>query len=88
MNNSIKTNYKIVPKILDALVYCTSKEEVERIFAESNINDPKDKKDFLQMCMEFEEVFDLPLNEELSDEDKYKDELAVFLEGSWRLLVT
>ena len=38
------------------------------------------------MCMQIEETFDLPINDELSDIDKYEDELAIFLEGSWRLL--
>jgi len=86
MGNIIKTDYTIVPKVIDALVFCTSKEEVEKVFVGASISDPKDKKDFLQMCMQVEEAFDLPINEKLSDIDEYEYELAIFLEGSWRLL--
>ena len=86
MNNSVITNYEIGKKIVEQLFFCTTKEEVEKIFLESEIDNPIEKKSFLQECMQVEESYDLPAGK-LSDDDEYEYELAVFLEGSWRLLI-
>jgi len=85
MNNLI-TSYEIAKKVVEKLFFCTTKEEVDKIFFESKIEDPIDKKFFLQKCMQVEKSYDFPAKEKLSDDDEYECELAIFLEGSWRLL--
>ena len=87
MNNSIITNYELGKKVVEELFFCTTKDEVENAFHEANINDPVEKKFFLQKCMQVEESYDFPSKEKLSDIDEYECELAIFLEGSWRLLI-
>ena len=85
--NNLAISYEIGKKIVEKLFFCTTQEEVEKVFYEANIDDPIEKKSFLQKCMQVEESYDLPLNERLSNEDEYECELVIFLEGSWRLLI-
>lgn len=84
MNGTIAQYYEIGEKIVLRLFYCTTAEEVEAVF--SDVPNPLDRVVFLRKCMQVEEAFDLPQKEPLSSQEEYECELAIFLEGSWRLL--
>lgn len=86
MENTVSNNFQTGKKIVNALFYCTTEKEVETIFDRFSVTDPLDKVFFLRDCMQVEESFDLPSKEQLSSQEEYECELAIFLEGSWRLL--
>lgn len=73
-------------KTVDAISFCTTKDEVEAIFQEYSVADSKMKLDVLQRVMGVTEVYNTPLENELTPEDEYLYELEIFLDGSWRLL--
>ena len=68
------------------LKFCTTKEQIEDLFAKSGIRDPEDKVFLLQKSMGVISAFSAPSPVNLTPEQEYEDELAIFLEGSWRLL--
>lgn len=72
--------------VTESLPLLTREEEVESLFTSAEISDPKEKKDALFSAMGFDAEYNLPSDDTISPEDEYKAELAIFLEGSWRLL--
>ncbi len=80
-------NYRVATQILENLPFCTTKEQVSRVFADNDVEDIDDRIFFLRKCMQVEDSFDLPDENKLTPEEEYECELAIFLEGSWRLLV-
>ncbi|GMO24906.1 MAG: hypothetical protein Ta2B_04360 [Termitinemataceae bacterium] len=77
-------SYK-VDQIVDDLVVSTEKEQVEDIFVKNSITDKEERIKLLRKSMK---VLDTSNTESsLSLEDQYSDELAIFLEGTWRFLL-
>lgn len=76
--------YKEIETVLDSLRTCTTRGELDGIFESAGISSPKEKVEMLQRCMGIEKSFGTPEN--ISDEDDYDFECAVFEEGTWRML--
>jgi hypothetical protein len=82
--NITDISYK-VDSIVDRLQASLDKEQVEEVFVTYEIDDPEERIKLLRKCMQvmvFENVED-----DISLEDAYNDELEIFVEGSWRLLI-
>ena len=73
-------------EIVNRLFNCTVAEQVTDTFTKYGIKSTEDRIALLHQCMNIEEYFDSP-QKKLSAEDEYDYTLAVFTEGSWRLLV-
>ena len=76
--------YNTIDSVLKQLHLCTEKSQIDAVFNKAEINDPSEKIDLLRKCMGVENVYGTP--EEVSDEDEYDFECAVFEEGTWRML--
>ena len=73
-----------VDNIVDALFISTRKEQIENVFLKNDIDDKSDRIQLLRKCMH---VIDTSNSgDPISIEDEYSDELAIFLNGKWRLL--
>ena len=77
--------YKEGTAIINALSFSISKEQVNNVFEKFNISDLEDKTSFLNNCMGIEEQYDMP-GTKTTAQDEYDYALALFLDGSWRLL--
>jgi hypothetical protein len=74
-----------VDTIVDDLFISMKEEQVERVFLKNSINDKSDRIQLLRKCMH---VLDTSNSGDvISLDDEYSDELAIFLNGKWRLLV-
>ncbi len=71
--------------VIDNLYSCTEREQIDSIFSEADIKDFKTRITLLDRCMGVSETYGTP-EEDLTDEDEYNFECAVFVEGSWRML--
>ena len=76
--------YDKIDTVLKKLYLCTAKSQIDSVFDEAAITEPKEKINLLRKCMEVENVYGTP--EKISDEDEYEFECAVFEEGPWRML--
>lgn len=76
--------YDKIDTVLKKLYLCTAKSQIDSVFDEAAITEPKEKINLLRKCMEVENVYGTP--ERISDEDEYEFECAVFEEGTWRML--
>ena len=70
--------------IIKSLYTCTARDEIDDVFTKNGISDSFERIQFLRKCMEIESVYETP--EEVSPEDEYDFECAVFVEGTWRML--
>ena len=77
--------YNNIESTLKGLYLCTEKQEIEVVFDKNNITDYQDRIDLLQKCMGVEETFYTPGQSD-TVKDGYDIEIAVFVEGSWRLV--
>jgi hypothetical protein len=76
---------KKVDNIVDALFVSMKKEQVEDVFIQNKINNKSDRIQLLRKCMN---VIDTSNSgDSVSLDDEYSDELMIFLNGKWRLLV-
>jgi len=73
-------------KGVDQLPRCTTREQVEKLFADNGIADVYMKREILIKAMQVEETFNTPANDAISPEQEYEYELESFLIGSWRFL--
>lgn len=76
--------YDKIKSIIKSLYTCTDKEQVEQIFIQNGVKKAEEKIKLLRECMEIEAVYGTPEN--ISPEDDYEFECAVFVEGTWRML--
>lgn len=76
--------YDKIDTVLKKLYLCTAKSQIDSVFDEAAITEPKEKINLLRKCMEVENIYGTP--EKISDEDEYEFECAVFEEGTWRML--
>lgn len=84
MMNLTEVSYK-VDKIVESLSFSFEKEAVENVFSDNEIEDKAERIKLLRKCMNV--IGTSNISEILSTEDEYNDELEIFAEGSWRLLV-
>ncbi|MDR1249037.1 MAG: hypothetical protein LBK63_07015 [Treponema sp.] len=82
--NLTEVSYK-VDKIVESLSFSFEKEAVENVFSDNEIEDKAERIKLLRKCMNV--IGTSNISEILSTEDEYNDELEIFAEGSWRLLV-
>jgi len=84
MDNIIEI-FENVGNIVDDLFLSFKKEEVEDVFAKNSIADRSLRIQLLRKCMHVRDTSNA--NEVLSMDDDYNDELEIFLNGTWRMLV-
>jgi hypothetical protein len=72
-------------EVSSKLFLCKSKDEVNSVFAAKGIDNIPDRIGLLRYCMGVKNISQSP--EELTPEQKYEDELLIFLEGTWRFLI-
>jgi len=71
--------------VTQQLPKCASRNEVEALFDSNEIRDPLERKKFLFNAMGFDDSFNADDGQEISAEQQYETELAIFVEGTWRL---
>jgi hypothetical protein len=76
---------KQVDNIVDALFISIKKEQVESVFNKNNINNKSDRIHLLRKCMHVIDTSNI--DDSISLDDEYIDELTIFLNGKWRLMV-
>jgi hypothetical protein len=75
---------KKAQNIIEELFVSTKEEQVTNIFTRNGIANNNDRVFLLRECMGVTATSDL--NDPLPPHDQYSDELAIFLDGKWRLL--
>jgi hypothetical protein len=84
MVNMIEVSDK-VNNIVEDLFISVKKEQVEDVFLKNSIDDKSTRIQLLRKCMQ---VLDTSNSSEvLSVDDDYNDEIEIFLNGKWRLLI-
>jgi len=74
-----------VDSIIEDLQFSTRKEQVEDVFSKNSICDKSERVRMLRKCMH---VLDTSNSSTpMSLDDEYSDELAIFLNGKWRMLL-
>jgi len=73
-----------VDSIVDDLFISMNKAQVEGVFSKNCVNDKIERIQLLRKCMHVVDTSNL--NDSISIDDEYSDELAIFLDGRWRLL--
>jgi hypothetical protein len=74
-----------VDNIIENLQFSVKKEQVEDVFSKNEITDKTERIQLLRKCMQ---VLDTSNSDApLSLDDEYNDELEIFLNGKWRLLL-
>jgi hypothetical protein len=76
---------KKVDSIIEDLQGSMRKEQVEDVFSRNSIGDKSERIQLLRKCMHVLDTSNS--NTTTSLEDEYSDELAIFLNGRWRLLL-
>jgi len=84
MENMIEVSDK-VNNIVGDLFVSVKKEQVEDIFLKNSIDDKSTRIQLLRKCMHVLDTSNT--NEVLSVDDDYNDEIEIFLNGKWRLLI-
>ena len=84
MVNTSDSSEKIT-NIVDNLYISTKKEQVEGVFSKNSIEDKSIRIQLLRKCMHVLDVSNTV--DTVSLDDEYNDELAIFLNGKWRMLV-
>ena len=82
---NLSEGIKLSTEVSQRLFLCQSKAEVEQVFSEFKISHVPDKIGLLKLSMGAKHFSSSPDN--LTPEQRYEDELLIFLEGSWRFLV-
>ena len=70
--------------VVDNLYVSTKKEQVESVFLKSNIVDKSKRIQLLRKCMNVLDISNT--DSSICLDDEYDDELAIFLNGKWRML--
>ena len=74
-----------VDSIVDDLFISTNENQVEGVFSKNSISDKIERILLLRKCMHVVDTSNT--NDTISIDDEYNDELTIFLDGRWRLLV-
>jgi len=84
MMNMVEASEK-VNNIVEDLFISVRKEQVEGVFSKNRVDDKPTRIQLLRKCMN---VIDMSnTGETLSEDDEYDDELEIFLNGKWRMLI-
>jgi hypothetical protein len=81
---AIKASEK-VSNIIDDLFVSVKREQVEDVFSRNSIVDKSDRIQLLRKCMNVLDTSNI--DNSLSIEDEYSDEIEMFLNGKWRFLI-
>jgi hypothetical protein len=73
-----------VDTIIDELFVSMKKDQVENIFSIYQIEDRTERIQLLRKCMQVLDTSDI--NETLTLDDEYGDELEIFIAGKWRFM--
>jgi len=84
MVNMVEVSEK-VNNIVEDLFISVKKEQVENIFSKNSIDDKSTRIQLLRKCMNVLDTSNT--NEILSVDDDYNDEMEIFLNGKWRMLI-
>ena len=76
---------KKVDTIIDDLFISVKEEQIEDVFSKNSIDDRLERIQLLRKCMNVLDTSNS--NVTVSLDDEYNDELAIFLNGKWRLLL-
>jgi len=71
--------------VINGLFVSVKKEQVEEVFAKNNIINSEERIQLLRECMGVISTSDI--GDPLPLDDQYNDEVAIFLDGKWRLLL-
>jgi hypothetical protein len=74
-----------VDNIVDDLFASFEKEQVDHVFSRHGITDLDERVLLLQKCMQVTDTSDS--SEYMPPEDRYADELEIFVYGRWRFLI-
>jgi hypothetical protein len=74
-----------VDSIVDDLFSSFEKAQVEAVFRKYEIDDKEERIRLLRKCMQVIDTSNV--DDALSIDDEYNDELEIFVEGSWRFLI-
>ena len=75
---------KKVDNIMDDLFFSMERKQVEDVFSKNNIDDKSERIQLLRKRMDV--LYTSNSNDPMTIDDEYNDELAIFLNGKWRLL--
>ncbi|MCL2791797.1 MAG: hypothetical protein FWD87_01790 [Spirochaetaceae bacterium] len=78
--------YKAGAALINELKISVTEEQINNIFKKHNISDLKEKAGFLNDCMGIDEQVNAT-KANITEKDEFDYSLALFLEGSWRLLI-
>jgi hypothetical protein len=73
-----------VDTIISQLSLCFEKMQVEKVFMDNGIDDNREKTELLRKCMGVRDISNI--DDTLTDEDEYYDELEIFADNTWRFL--
>jgi len=73
-----------VESIVDELFISMNEAQVENVFTKNSVDDKLERIKLLRKCMRFIDASNS--NNSITIDDEYSDELAIFLDGRWRLL--
>jgi len=85
MNMNLTEVSRKVDSIIEDLQFSTKKEQVEDVFSKNSIGDKSERIRMLRKCMHVLDTSNS--NNFVSLDDEYSDELAIFLNGKWRMLL-
>ena len=71
--------------VINSLLVSIKREQVEDIFSKNGIKDNLERVQLLRECMNVTDTSNV--DNRMSPEDEYSDELEIFLSGKWRLLL-
>lgn len=74
-----------VDSIIEDLQFSVKREQVEAVFLKNDINDKTERIQMLRKCMQVIDTSNSNIS--ISLDDEYSDELAIFLDGTWRLIL-
>jgi len=74
-----------VDSIVDDLFISMNATQVESVFSKNTVNDKIERIQLLRKCMHVVDISNS--NDSISIDDEYNDELTIFLDGRWRLMV-
>jgi len=76
-----------IDNVRKQLVNCKTESDVEKVFADSQVDDIDVKITILWKSMKLKNVYANPGDEPLTKEKFYEEALAFFVNGPWRELV-
>jgi hypothetical protein len=76
--------YDTINSVIENLYCCFTEKQIDDVFEKANITEPTDRIRIMRKCMGVLQTFGT--EEQISIEEEYDFEKAVFVEGTWRML--